>query len=282
MKSTDIVQPLAMASVFAEDVYSSSGTTNFEIPAATSSSATDTCVLDDGFLPITSESLDDGGIAPSRSNFNGMFYLSTDQRVFLQNGGIITFDSNVSTAIGGYPRGAVLGYVDSNGNFGYVKSLIDDNTYNFVTTPSYINGTYWVYALSSNALELIKTIYPVGSIYISTASTCPLASFFGTWQKVSSGRVLQGADSSHNPGSTIAAGLPNITGSGGTCWDINQGSQVSGAFYKSNTIGTLATGSSSYKPYHVNLNASRSSSIYGNSSTVQPAAYVVNIWQRTA
>ena len=30
-----------------------------------------------------------------------------------------------------------------------------------------------------------------------------------------------------------------------------------------------------------NINASRSSSIYGNSNTVQPPAYVVNVWRRT-
>lgn len=146
MKSTDIVQPQPMSSAFAEDIFSSSGSTDFAIPKATSTSATDTCVIDDGFLPITSEPLDDGGIAPERKNFNGLFYLSTDQRVFLQNGGIITFNADVSTAIGGYPQGAILGYVDANSNFSFVKSLIDDNAYNFVTTPSYIDGEYWDYA----------------------------------------------------------------------------------------------------------------------------------------
>lgn len=146
MKSTDIVQPHAMPSIFAEDVYSSTSTANFAIPDATSTSATDTCVMDDGFLPITSEPLDDGGIAPERKNFNGLFYLSTDQRVFLQNGGFVTFNANVSSAIGGYPQGAILGNMDSNGRFSFVKSLIDDNTYNFVATPSYIDGEHWEYA----------------------------------------------------------------------------------------------------------------------------------------
>ena len=144
MKSTDIVQPHAMASTFAVDVYSASGTTNFEIPADTSTSATDTCVLDDGFLPITSTDLDDGGIAPERKNFNGLFYLSTDQRNYIQNGGSITFDAAVSTAIGGYPQGAVLDYVNS-GNYYKVQSLIDDNTYNFVTTPTYIDNVHWAF-----------------------------------------------------------------------------------------------------------------------------------------
>ena len=148
MKKVDIVSPLAMSSIFGEDIYSASGTANFEIPANTSTSATDTCVLDDGFLPITSLPLDDGGIAPQRKNFNGLFYLSTDQRIYLQNGGFITFDAAVSTAIGGYPKDAILGYMDSNSNFMFVQSVIDDNTYNFVSTPSYIDGSKWKKAIS--------------------------------------------------------------------------------------------------------------------------------------
>jgi len=146
MKKIDVVQPYAMASVFAEDVYSASSTQDFEIPAATSTSADDTCVLDDGFLPITSTDLDDGGIAPERKNFNGLFYLSTDQRAYLQNGGIITYNSNVATAIGGYPQDAVLAYKTTNGFVRYVKSLIDDNSNNFVTNPSLIDGVHWDWA----------------------------------------------------------------------------------------------------------------------------------------
>jgi len=154
MKSTDIVQPQAMPSIFGEDIYSATSSTDFEIPAATSTSASDTCVMDDGFLPITSEPLDDGGIAPQRKNFNGLFYLSTDQRVYLQNGGFITFNEDVSTAIGGYPQGAVLGYLDANNNFMFVVSLIDDNTNNFVTTPSLIDNVNWKKAIDLSAYAL--------------------------------------------------------------------------------------------------------------------------------
>ena len=142
MKKTDIVQPIAMSSAFAEGVYSATSTNDFEIPAETSTSASDTCVQDDGFLPITSTDLDDGGIAPERKNFNGLFYLSTDQRFYLQNGGVITYDENVAAAIEGYPQGAILDYVVNN-QFKKVQSLIDDNTYNFVDDPSFIDNEKW-------------------------------------------------------------------------------------------------------------------------------------------
>lgn len=165
MKKTDVVQPVAMASAFAEGVYSATSTSDFEIPAATSTGATDTCVLDDGFLPITSTALDDGGIAPERKNFNGMFYLSTDQRFYLQNGGFITYDANVATAIGGYPQDAILGYIDGDGVYKLVRSLIDDNTNNFVTTPSLIDGTHWeeipMGGSSRNIGEIVPSTIPL-------------------------------------------------------------------------------------------------------------------------
>lgn len=142
MQSTDLVTPLAIQTPIAVN-----GDKN--IPAQ-NASGTETSSINLGFLPITSEPLDDGGIAPERTDFNGMFYLSTDQRVYLQNGGVITYDSNVASAIGGYPLNAILGYIDSSNNLGFVRSLIDNNQYNFVTTPSYINGTYWEYVNLKN------------------------------------------------------------------------------------------------------------------------------------
>lgn len=131
--------------------------------------------------------------------------------------------------------------------------------------------------------NLISAIYPVGSIYIGTQSTCPLATLISgsTWVKVSEGRVLQGSDSSHSAGTTIEAGLPNITGNmNNTAW--TGGKYLSGAFqevgYNDGTRGT-STGAGAW---NVSFNASLSNSIYGNSTTVQPPAYVVNIWRRTA
>ena len=142
MQSTDLVAPLAIQTAVCKNG-------NKNIPSQTAS-GTDTCSINLGFLPITSDPLDDGGVAPERTDFNGLFYLATDQRVFLQNGGFITFDATVSSAIGGYPRGAILTHVDSNGNIGFVKSLIENNTQNFVTTPSKIDGVNWAYVPINN------------------------------------------------------------------------------------------------------------------------------------
>ena len=132
---------------------------------------------------------------------------------------------------------------------------------------------------------VLDKLYPVGSVYIGTMSACPLADLIAgsTWESVGSGRVLQGADSSHAAATTVEAGLPNITGEfSGRCL-INNSTSTSGAFYEGSSFSTqYAGGSDGTHTRTFAFDASRSSSVYGNSSTVQPAAYVVNIWRRTA
>ena len=136
-------------------------------------------------------------------------------------------------------------------------------------------------------LTLLQTIYPVGSVYLSTNSTCPLASLFGTWTLVSSGKALWTGTGS-NGGSTISAGLPNIMGTIGDNASLEKGpvntSNFTGAFSAdfANKKGFTSASSSASNPVKVYFNASNSNSIYGNSTTVQPPAYVVNVWRRTA
>jgi hypothetical protein len=136
--------------------------------------------------------------------------------------------------------------------------------------------------IANNLSILLSNLYPVGSIYISTQSTCPLSILISgsTWVKVSEGRVLQGSDSGHSAGTTIAAGLPNITGTFNNTVNITA---ASGAFYtRSVSSSTGGTNNYTVSSAGAGIDASRSSSIYGNSSTVQPPAYVVNVWKRTA
>lgn len=150
---------------------------------------------------------------------------------------------------------------------------------------AYIDGKFQEYVSASGGSmgDIIDTLYPVGSIYIGTTSTCPLAAIKGTWTLKSSGRVLQGADSNHAAGTTIAAGLPNITGTLATPYirGSSASTYFSGAFAQGSEQ-EVAVGAGSGKNWKSTFDASRSSSIYGNSTTVQPPAYVVNIWERTA
>lgn len=124
--------------------------------------------------------------------------------------------------------------------------------------------------------------HPVGSIYQSTDPTSPAALFGGSWEVIASERVLMGASSTHAAGTTVKAGLPNITG---TLSDI-MGSfyaypSGSGAFSVKGIGRSLENGSSGNYG-NISFDASKSNAIYGRSSTVQPAAYYVHIWHRVA
>lgn len=135
MKSTEIIQPTPLIAPIA-----ASGLRNNIPDDATGSNYAS---IEEGFPEMTMKAPIDGGLPPWGQDFNGMFYLMSSQTCFLQNGGNITFNQAVSDKIGGYPQGAVLDYIDENGTFSKVRSLIDDNTYNFVTTPSYIDDVHW-------------------------------------------------------------------------------------------------------------------------------------------
>lgn len=125
------------------------------------------------------------------------------------------------------------------------------------------------------------TAYPVGSIYQSTSYTSPAALFGGTWQEIAQNRVLMGASYAHAAGTTVEAGLPNITGS--FVANVRNGrNAVSGAFTASDRTGSTGADNSDAGIYTYSLDASKSNAIYGRSSTVQPAAYYVHIWRRVA
>ena len=128
--------------------------------------------------------------------------------------------------------------------------------------------------------------YPVGSIYQSTDPTSPAALLGGTWEQIASERVLMGASSSHKAGTTVNAGLPNITGTanGGVLSMSTPSSD--GAFgskyYNTNSRHGGGDNGDWFSIHNRTFDASRSNPIYGASDTVQPAAYYVYIWHRVA
>ena len=134
--------------------------------------------------------------------------------------------------------------------------------------------------------------YPVGSIFQTVSTTSPAALFGGTWEQIAFNRVLMGAGTGYTAGSTVEAGLPNITGSFTTKSTDVGGSPFSGDANVLSANGSLAFSekSASYSgytghsgsQYNIQFDASRSNPIYGRSYTVQPAAYYVHIWRRVA
>lgn len=135
--------------------------------------------------------------------------------------------------------------------------------------------------LSSSVLSNLQSVYPIGSLYIGINDNCPIANLFGTWEKVAAGLCLQGATGSQVPGETVEAGLPNITGK---FPDWIGASGYQGVFYNTSTSSHTTANSPLSNPSSqaTGFDASRSNSIYGKSNTVQPPAYLVNVWKRTA
>ena len=137
-------------------------------------------------------------------------------------------------------------------------------------------------AIASSGLSA----YPVGSIYQSTGSTSPAALFGGTWEQIASERVLMGASSSHKAGTTVKAGLPNITGTanGGVLSMVNPSSDgaFGGKYYDTSSRHGGGDRGDWFSTYNRTFDASKSNPIYGASNTVQPAAYYVYIWHRVS
>ena len=146
----------------------------------------------------------------------------------------------------------------------------------------------------SNLTTILNKVYPIGAIYLSVNTTSPATLFGGTWTELSSGNALWVTSvSSGNAGQTIAAGLPNITGTWGSRW--NQAirgfheATASGAFYIQTDTSmpgriTAEDGSANNSTHNGYpwFDASRSNAIYGNSTTVQPPAVRIYAWKRTA
>lgn len=137
---------------------------------------------------------------------------------------------------------------------------------------------------------LVDFFYPIGTYYkTDDPNFNPNVSWGGTWVLEDEGRFLQATKVASKAGTTVEAGLPNITGDVGVqgyYGEPNSGAGLTGrgAFAQNseqvrlkditNSTGWVNGGSG------VSLDASRSSSIYGNSDTVQPKSKLVYVWHR--
>lgn len=141
----------------------------------------------------------------------------------------------------------------------------------------YQSGTQVSTAIST----ILNAVYPVGSIYIGTQSTCPLASLIenSTWEAIegryllASGTLVGTTNETYTATTEVAAGLP----------DFAQAIGYTGTEGNGNPDSPWDSGG----PYprraqYITVQPSTVNNIYGASDTVRPSAYVVNVWRRTA
>lgn len=169
-------------------------------------------------------------------------------------------------------------YADWDANWQLQTSTYTNNDQSVSPTTSYPGVNYNKATLDGGALSS----YPVGAIYMSTSSTSPASIFGGSWQSIASERVLMGVSSSHGAGSTVSAGLPNIKGAVLDTWHGGNPSgsgALSVAVVGRNAVRKGDDGTFTWGDFY--FDAASYNSIYGNASTVQPAAYYVYMWRRT-
>ena len=325
MQSNQI--PQILSGYFAEN-----GIKN-QIPQA--STGTYLASVDEGFPEITLKPISEGGIPPSGGDLNGVLNLMSQFYFFYQNGGTYTYLPDVSNAINGYPKGAVLWHNSASGAHIQVVSNIENNKNDFTQDESLIGGSDkpWSYAdtkISNMPLSSIVTSdfplemdgleplnspdYTNGKLLTNVNSTYPdfwnlclenkekavngntlfsrynktqaeydaelsakgFCGFYVIDENAKTVRLPYLAEaflqSSNGVDVDVQAGLPNIIGT--TAVADDRTSKSSGAFYDIDRDAPNCT-DSGWGGYKVGFDASRSSSVYGKSTTVQPDAVMV-------
>lgn len=224
--------------------------------------------------------------APFEEDTNGLFYLITRQLAYLFQQGIPEWDANTT-----YYQNSQCS-VMQDGILVIKRSLTDNNVGNNPVTDN-VNWTdYFSQRVIHTIGDPIVTLNPVledNEIWlegaeVSRTTYSNLFQVYGTTYGIGDGsttfqlpdfrnRAIWGANSF----GYIEAGLPNITGRFGAI-NTKGGYIIEGAFSDEGRYGDCDWDNIGGRL--VGLDASRSSSIYGNSSTVQPPSIKVRIKTR--
>ena len=154
-----------------------------------------------GFPQITQVPLAQGGQPPQRQDFNGIFNLFSQFLLFAQNGGVYAYNNTLD-----YQPPCIISY---DGEFYSCVAENGPSTSAGVQEPTI--EQYWKKLIPEiSSASIVDMVYPVGNIYMSTASTNPGTLFPGTtWEAYAQGRVLIGAGTgtdSRSEKKTFAAG----------------------------------------------------------------------------
>lgn len=140
----------------------------------------------------------------------------------------------------------------------------------------------------TSQIPSILDAYPVGAVYISKSSTSPASLFGGTWSAIESGYFLEATTTAGQGGQTVEAGLPNITGQAqmSVIYTSDLFVHDTNGALSSNTTGDIkklySVEVAENQPTGIRFDASKSNSIYGNSTTVQPKSIKYYMWERVS
>lgn len=230
MQSTNIPSKIPLP--FAN---SASSTYKNTIPTASQIGITNgKASLTDGFPPLTFTALSAGGVPPFGADFNGILYEITAIQQWQEAGGFFAYDSTFSTAVGGYPKGAIL----QSANFaGLWVSTAENNTTNPDTggagwTSLSFEGSQAVTVTTANVtLTQLQSAYPV--IIVSGAKTAARNLIFpavvGEWivQNNTTGAFTLTAKTASGTGVTLTQGESTFIYGDGTNIYFADSSKVS-------------------------------------------------------
>lgn len=169
-----------------------------------------TASYDAGFPPVTMILKAAGGLPPKGQDMNQILYELSALARWLSAGAINSYDATFSTAIGGYPKGAVV--IGTDGITRYI-STVDSNVTNpntsgagwFNISSGYLqtlNNLSEIQAAGTAAQASARTNLGLGSTAVTNIGTgsgmVPDMSSFATgststyyWQKLPSGVIMQ-------------------------------------------------------------------------------------------
>ena len=129
-----------------------------------------------GFPSVYSIPAGNGGKYVKRGDINAIGRIATQDLFYHKCGGINTFDPEFAQKVGGYPKGAVLQFL--NGTFLYdVISLHDNNMYDFTAT-STIDNTNWAYCNKEVAYSDRLLVFETNTFTVLTGISSTDTSFF--------------------------------------------------------------------------------------------------------
>ena len=120
----------------------------------------------EGFPGVYSAPASNGGKFVTRGEINAIGNLASQNQFYFLAGGINTFDATFASIIGGYPKDAVLKYLN-NGYLYDVISLVDDNMVDFITQG--VDGVNWQY-LSVAEKQVFDDVFFEGGTGITVGS----------------------------------------------------------------------------------------------------------------
>lgn len=180
-----------------------------------------------------------------------------------------------------------VGVIDSNNTTNAIKTWTGTKAqYDAIVTKE--PNTLYNITDDTSSVDIMQTIlssvYPVGSVYITTSNTCPLSTLIAgsTWTLISSGVVTSVDTNVPIKGTGKSLGLTNGTANFGMQTTSGAEGNINifkTAVYNVNVSSTgIGTGNGVAGVYGVTTDASKS----GIVGTVTRSTLSVNIWERTA